>query len=344
MNSRVVASKRDEDDVERGKLKDHDLPRPFWRDDRLKLAVLFLMLTAMQSSQTLLAKFSRRAGAADASDPYRYDPIVMVFITESVKLCTSVCLFVWNHCPYALLDSVMDAGTLKFFVPAIVYMTQNSLSYYAFALMSPSAYQVLNQLKIVTTALASRFILKREMSQARWCSVVLLCLGAMTALLTCDHDHIVSVPVSGLGISLTISCLSALAGISSEYLIQSPEVEDADAPENSIHVKNVKLYLCGAAVSGAAVLVKMPAMEARGGVFAGFDSTVSWALVAIAAYTGLVVSAMLKYGSALLKTVASVASLCVTAVASTLLFDAEMSVMLIDGLAMVSLGLFLYRL
>lgn len=331
-------------DVESGELKGHNAPTSFCQDVRLKLAVLFIMLTIMTSSQTLLAKFSRKAGIADATDPYRYDPIVMVFVTESVKLCTCVCLFVWNHCPYILVDSVFDVSTLKFFVPAIIYMTQNALSYYAFALMSPSAYQVLNQLKIVSTALASRFLLKRQMPTTRWCSIVMLCLGAMTALLTCDHDHIVSVPARGLGISAVISCLSALAGISSEYLIKSPEVAGEDAPENSIHIKNVKLYFCGAVVSGAAVLIRMPTLEARGSVFSGFDNMTSWTLVAIAAYTGLIVSAMLKYGSALLKTVASVAALCLTAVVSIVLFDTEMSIMLVDGLAMVSLGLFLYGL
>lgn len=331
-------------DVELGKCKDHNSSTSFCQDVRLKLAVLFIMLTVMTSSQTLLAKFSRKTGAADTSDPYRYDPIVMVFVTESVKLCTCACLFAWNHCPYILVDSVIDVSTLKFFVPAIIYMTQNALSYYAFALMSPSAYQVLNQLKIVSTALASRFLLKRQMSTTRWCSIVMLCLGAMTALLTCDHDHIVSVPMSGLGISAVISCLSALAGISSEYLIKSPESANEDAPENSIYIKNVKLYFCGAVASGAAVLIEMPTLEARGGVFVGFNSITSWTLVAIAAYTGLVVSAMLKYGSALLKTVASVAALCLTAVISIVMFDTQMSIMLVDGLAIVSLGLFLYRL
>jgi UDP-galactose transporter len=343
MSKRIISS--DGRDVEEaGDLKGHE-PRPLlWHDDRLKLTALFLMLTAMTSSQTLFAKFSRKS-EADASDPYRYDPLVMVFVTECVKLTTSVGLFVWNHCPHIMLDSVLHVSTLKFFVPAIIYMSQNALSYYAFALMSPSSYQVLNQLKIVSTALASWLILKREISQTRWCSIALLCLGAMTALLTCDHQNIISVSPTGLTISVILSLLSAAGGISSEYLLKSAEVEDddEDAPENSIYVKNAKLYLCGAAVSGAAILVKMPTMQARGGVFVGFDSALAWALVSVAAYTGLIVSAMLKHGSALLKTVANVAALCLTAVASSVLFDAPITVMLIDGVAMVSLGLFLYR-
>jgi UDP-sugar transporter A1/2/3 len=63
---------------------------------------------------------------------------------------------------------------IKLMVPSILYTLQNSLQYFSMSRLSAPIFQVLYQLKIVTTAVFSVTLLSRRITGLQWLSVVML--------------------------------------------------------------------------------------------------------------------------------------------------------------------------
>jgi UDP-sugar transporter A1/2/3 len=63
---------------------------------------------------------------------------------------------------------------IKLMVPSILYTLQNSLQYFSMSRLSAPIFQVLYQLKIVTTAIFSVTLLSRRITGLQWLSVVML--------------------------------------------------------------------------------------------------------------------------------------------------------------------------
>ncbi len=71
-------------------------------------------------------------------------------------------------------------------VPALVFLAMNLLSFVALARISASAFTLIQQSKLIATAVLSRLILLRRISLARWRALLtLLC----AVLIICDRTH-----------------------------------------------------------------------------------------------------------------------------------------------------------
>lgn len=68
---------------------------------------------------------------------------------------------------------------LKLAVPAGLYAVQNNLLFFALSNLESSVYQVVYQLKILTTAMFSVVLLRKRLSPQQWASLVLLMLGVI---------------------------------------------------------------------------------------------------------------------------------------------------------------------
>ncbi len=66
---------------------------------------------------------------------------------------------------------------LKLMVPSILYTLQNSLQYYSMSCLSAPVFQVLYQMKIVTTAFFSVLILSKRLNMHQWMAVASLACG-----------------------------------------------------------------------------------------------------------------------------------------------------------------------
>jgi len=69
------------------------------------------------------------------------------------------------------------ADTLKLAVPSGLYAIQNNLIFVALSNLNAATYQVSYQLKILTTALCSVFMLGKKIHQHQWFSLCMLAIG-----------------------------------------------------------------------------------------------------------------------------------------------------------------------
>jgi solute carrier family 35 (UDP-sugar transporter), member A1/2/3 len=113
----------------------------------------------------------------------RYLASTAVLTAEIMKLAISVtlCLIIDCNMSYRVFMSTLytefivnRSDWVKLMVPSILYTLQNSLQYFSMSRLSAPVFQVLYQLKIVTTAIFSVTLLSRRITALQWLSVVML--------------------------------------------------------------------------------------------------------------------------------------------------------------------------
>jgi UDP-sugar transporter A1/2/3 len=106
-----------------------------------------------------------------------------VIVVEVLKLFFSTCYIVFYQKQSAL--SIVTfirsdwKNTLLLIVPATSYSLQMSLEYIAMANIDPASFSVLVQMKMLTTAMFFRTILKKRLMKKQFISLVILTVGVM---------------------------------------------------------------------------------------------------------------------------------------------------------------------
>jgi UDP-sugar transporter A1/2/3 len=125
----------------------------------------------------------------------RYHASTAVFLNEVLKLAISLTLALYDIMvsPEAsqsttilgifeeLASAVFTRDSWKMAIPALLYTMQNSLQYFAAGNLDAATFQVTSQLKILTTAVFSVFLLGRVLDVRKWLSLVLLMVGVAVA-------------------------------------------------------------------------------------------------------------------------------------------------------------------
>eukprot|EP01084_Bolivina_argentea_P112521 200664_1 len=143
---------------------------------RIKILVLSL-LVLQNATQTLVMRYSR--GVLNES----YNPSSAVIMTELCKFLVCVLLIVFGigESGLSLTHKSIIAKILYLtknsgytWVPATCYFIQNSLQYIASENLSSSVFAVLQQMKILSAALASVCILNKHLLWRQWRALLLL--------------------------------------------------------------------------------------------------------------------------------------------------------------------------
>ena len=66
---------------------------------------------------------------------------------------------------------------LKLMIPSLLYTLQNSLQYYSMSQLSAPVFQVMYQMKIITTAVFSVIMLSKHLLPSQWLSIITLAVG-----------------------------------------------------------------------------------------------------------------------------------------------------------------------
>lgn len=184
-------------------------------DTKLKYVSLCTLIV-QNSMLVLVMRYSRTLGGP------QYVASTAVVMSEAIKFAVS--LFV--HWKTGHLESATDLAVqlfgkdsnwLSMMVPAALYFIQNNLQYVAVSHLDAATFQVTYQMKILTTALFSVWILKRSLGLQKWIALVILAFGIglvqVSSIANGAAAPEVDSKIVGL-LAVMIACLlSGLAGV-----------------------------------------------------------------------------------------------------------------------------------
>jgi len=242
--------------------------------------------------------------------------------------------------------NLFNRESVKVVVPAVLYLVQNNLFFVALSNLSVPMYQVTNQGKLLTTAIISRIMLKKEISGMQYFAISLLGLGVAVIHLSEYHS---SKSTSGveddelqhqnqiLGLlAVLASCFtSGFSGVYFELILKTSEVKQ------SLNVRNFQLALWSLLFGSFFIVYKDGAKIRENGLFQGFDWIVILVVVA-QGMTGFVVSLILKYADAVLKGFAISLAAVLSTFASVVFFGTKINATFLLGASMVLCAVKLY--
>ena len=203
-----------------------------------------------------------------------------------------------------------------------------------------SVPQVSYQLKILTTAVFSVVMLKKEVSRMQWLSLVLLFLGVSAVQIqpssgstsASSGDNTQS-PMLGMIAVITSCCMSGFAGVYFEKVLKSTK--------QSLWVRNVQLGFIGSIIGTITMFLKDGSTVQEKGFFLGYDWVV-WCVIGLNSLGGLMVAVVVKYADNILKGFATSAAIVLSSIASVYFFDFHISVQFVIGASMVMAAVYMY--
>lgn len=297
-----------------------------------------VVLTLATSSQGLLTTASKTTGA------YTYNFATVPFLAEIIKLVTSSALLYRQTLsdPKGVKITRDFRNTLLYPIPSLIYLVHNNIQFLTLKYVDPSTYQILGNLKIVTTGVLFRVILKRQLSRLQWIALSLLMIGATTSQISCNSGSSLAAPVEGYILGIISACLSALAGVYTEKLMKMND--------DNLYWQNMQLYSFGVLFNALRLFFDDFQLNYSNGcslwpsVLVRGYSIITWLVVLNLAFTGLLVSWVMKFADTIVKVYSTSMSMLVTMVVSVFLFDIAPNLQLIMGIITASLSLHLYYL
>jgi UDP-sugar transporter A1/2/3 len=139
----------------------------------------------------LLLRYSR----TKTTEPY----ISSTAIVASEFLKGIICIFlVWfendrsfNRLIRKLIDEIYGKPSemTKLAIPSGLYAIQNNLLFIALSYLNAATYQVSYQLKILTTALCSVFMLGKKVEKHQWFSLCMLAIGVAFVTVKSEEER-----------------------------------------------------------------------------------------------------------------------------------------------------------
>ena len=248
----------------------------------------------------------------------------------------------------AFLSSEVFKSTFEFCkmaVPAICYAVQKNLLYVAISNLDAAVFQVAYQGKILTTALFSVIILRKNMTGRQIFALFVLLLGvALVQLSTMDSamDSASKRKDNSLLGSLAVlgaCCTSGFAAIYFEWILKY------SAPQEqrpySLWVRNFQLAVFAGLSAAFGVWSKDGAAVAAKGLYQGFTPLV-WLVVALEAFGGIVVALVIKYADNILKNFATAVSIVTSVIVSALFLEFTVKAMFVAGSVCVMAAVAIY--
>ncbi|WZN66443.1 CMP-sialic acid transporter [Chloropicon roscoffensis] len=292
------------------------------------------MLTCFTSSQGLLMTASKVGGK------YPYNVATIPLLAEFCKLMVSLAFLYKEHKEkgHNLQITTAWSSVRLFPIPSIIYLFHNNVQFYTMAYVDAATYQILGNLKIITTGFLFWIALKRHLSRNQWLALSLLTLGAAVSQVSGCGNSMLSAPVLGYLFACLSAVLSALAGVYTEFLLKKNN--------DTLYWQNVQLYGFGT-LFNAARLTYDDINSPAGGKFWLFDLTegynyITWLIVINFSFSGLFISWIQKYSNTIVKVYATSSAMMVTAFLSIFFFDLEPTLQLFLGISIVCISILLY--
>lgn len=310
--------------------------------------ISLLLLVGQMVGLVLLMRYTRTHASGDGSSLYL--PSTAVFLMELTKfvLCNLLVFRERQYSATGWIDEIRrhtidSPGEMtKLTVPSLLYTVQNNLLYVALTNLDAATYQILYQLKILTTAVFSVTMLRRRFSRTKWCSLVVLTAGVVVVQLSGSGDKASSSSEEedddknravGWTAVLCAACTSGFSGVYFEKILKGSDV--------SVFIRNVQMGIPSIVIASMACYTNDYRDIRQKGFFVGYNSYV-WAVILVQAVGGLIVAVVVKYADNVLKVFASSFSIIFSCLLSAILFDFRPNTLFVSGAGLVCLSTVLY--
>ena len=269
-----------------------------------------------------------------------YSTVSTILCAELMKLLVSAILVFRerHHNMSAALGRLhhITLSSAHMSVPAILYLAQNQLNYIALRVLPSAQYSMLQQLKLLTTAVFCVILLRKRIQPFQWRALILLLVGVvlvqssssslhaasntLTAAKSSWWNSISSVPLimySGLLAALLQTVLCGLSGAYTEWRLKGDR-------SVSLWEQNWQLALHSLLFGFIALVASDSDRRSvvTNGFFHGYSS---WTALCITLNSlgGLLVSAILLYMDNIMKNFSGTAAILLTSYISYFLFDED---------------------
>lgn len=185
---------------------------------RMEMVALFAISTTMMALKPVLLHMTRDEESGNDALP----PEIFQLAVEVIKVAIA-CIALTGQWVAGVPSPVWRGAkhTCTFALPAVVYLVMNIMAVHSARLLKPPTFQLVANVKIMCTALASWLLLGRTLTATQWCAMAVLSAGIIISQWTWNDD-LVAPPVIGIAMMLCCSCLSACGGVMTEKALKSP--------------------------------------------------------------------------------------------------------------------------
>ncbi|KAK1940126.1 UDP-N-acetylglucosamine transporter [Phytophthora citrophthora] len=282
----------------------------------------------------------------------RFNPSTAVFVGEALKLAT--CLVVLFHEFNALNEPqrrkrmgesfrtiTNGKELLRVSIPAMLYVIQNNLQYVAVSNLDAPTFQVMYQLKILTTAIFSVVMLRKTVLITQWGAIVTLMMGV--ALVQMDDDASSAAKADQSAQSTTKGLLAVVAacvcsGFAGVYF---EKILKGSSSKTTLWERNVQMCFLGLALSGGGLVYNDFGSIMTRGFFYGYRPVV-WAAIGMSAFGGLLTAVVVKYADNILKAFATSIAVVLSVIMSVFVFDKVPTGQFVVGAILVNGSVYAY--
>lgn len=289
-------------------------------------------LLVFSVSATILTEASKNSDGT-----YPYNTVVVPLTVEVVKLLASAAQVGYHGFRGRQQIAHLSPFSFSLYaVPAFCYFISNNCMFFIIRELGPTAFQVTNNLKVLSTAVFMRAILSRTLTWLQVKALILLVCGSVITqsnLSRGDSGH------SWLGYSMVIANATAagIGGVYSESLLKGNKTRMSD----SIHWQNCQLYFFGALFGIISLWANNRPENVH--LFEGFNIAAYLTVIVLAA-CGLLVSFILKYLDNFAKCFVGALSMITVAVIHAVMTSEGVSLNLSIGIILTCIAIEQYNL
>lgn len=342
-----------------------------WSKRQRRKALSLVVLTVQNSALTLTMRYSRTK-----TERRRYLASEAVVMSELCKAVVSLCFSalagdgacrkdsgVAGRMANAARAAYAERGSYVLVVPAALYAIQNNLQYVAASNLEPAIFQLLYQMKLLSTAFFSVLLLGRRLRPQQWTAIALLAAGlAEVGWPTKDAGGAMGrrrgAFLRGFAAVFAACCSSGFSSVYFERVVKRAKRTAGTRRTISVWARNAQLATFSSVIAALGAALKDGDQIRERGFLAGFTPLV-WTVVALQAGGGLCESfsfvvrarsslfalgtaAVIAYADNLLKGFATGISMIISTIASCYCFDFTITKPFIVGASFVFAAIFLY--
>ncbi|NXF96257.1 S35A4 protein, partial [Eubucco bourcierii] len=291
-------------------------------------ALTLLLSVAIYGSHAPLLTLCKVDGAIPFSSA------AVVVLVELCKLAASLLLLLTRE-RRLLAATACWRHAAPFALSALLYAANNNLVVHMQLFMDPSTFQVLSNLKILSTALLYSLLLRQRLGGRRWLGLLLLLAAGVSyswgGLQAPDGPSgtQLHITVPGLLLLCLYCLISGLAAVYTEGILKSQALP--------LSLQNLFLYAFGVLFNSLGYLWG----GAQGGFLQGF-SPLLLLVVASQALNGLLMSLVMKHSSTITRLFLISCSILANALLSVALFQLQLTLLFLLAVGCVALALHLY--